>query len=330
MKKTVKICLIAALLPSLLCSCAPSPVAVTVGKARIDASEVAFYLFYNQLNLQNQYGYQGEMSGDLTAQAKENALAQIVNAQVIRNECGRLGLKPSDEQKEYLKENKEEFIKTLGGKANYLSYLKENALTDRGYDKFQESEIYYQILYDYIAQQNAEKLTDEALRQYFSENYLLMQYIRISLLDENGEPLLGDAAEEKKKLADTALEEVNAAPERFGEFVATYNDDPAMAAAPEGLVVGRAEAAGIPYMEAAFSLGAGGISPVVRGADGYYLVRRTEITPQYFEQNRDKVEQDALDDAFSKALEQWKAETKVTTTSTFQKMTFDNLKSYVK
>ena len=329
MKRTGKICIIAALLTALLCGCTSSPVAISVGKTKIDASELAFYMYYNQLNLQNQYRYKGEMSGDLNAQAKENALEQIVTAQVIRNQCSRLGLKMSDEQKNYLKDNKKEFIKTLGGAASYLKYLKDNALTDRTYDKFQENEIYYQLLYNYVAQQDADKLTDVALRQFFSENYVLIQYIRISLLDENGEPLVGDKADNKRKQADAALKEVKAAPERFVEFMSVYNDDPAMTATPEGLVIGRAEAAGTPYLEAAFSLKTGEISSVVQSSDGYYLVRRTEVTPQYFDQNRDMVEQDALDDAFNKELDKWKKETKVSTTNTFQKMTVNNLMSFV-
>ena len=46
--KLIAMLLAAALCAALLCGCSPSPTAVTVGGRKVDASEYAFYLYYNR------------------------------------------------------------------------------------------------------------------------------------------------------------------------------------------------------------------------------------------------------------------------------------------
>ena len=131
----------------LLGGCSPSPTAIVVGKNKVDAAELAFYLEYNRLNLQSQDGSTEEEDADPSLEeAKEAALEQIVTAEIVRQQCDKLGLELSKEEKEELEQNKDELIEAQGGTAGYLKYLRQSDMADRVYDKFQENTIYYDKL----------------------------------------------------------------------------------------------------------------------------------------------------------------------------------------
>ena len=90
----------------LLGGCSPSPTAIVVEKNKVDAAELAFYLEYNRLNLQSQDGSTEEEDADPSLEeAKEAALEQIVTAEIVRQQCDKLGLELSKEEKEELEQN---------------------------------------------------------------------------------------------------------------------------------------------------------------------------------------------------------------------------------
>ena len=80
-----------------------------------------------------------------------------------------------------------------GGLYGYLEYLRSNALTDRLYDKLQENNHYYAMLYEYVTLgEDSGVYTDQQLRQYFADNYIKVKYIRFSTLDQSGSLLEED------------------------------------------------------------------------------------------------------------------------------------------
>ena len=329
MKKTLLLVLALCLL---LCGCSPSPAAITVGPRQVDLATYAFYIHYNLMNLTTEYGYTPDTlySDEMTAQIKSDALNQAVTAEVIRIKCGELGLELSDEQKESLESDKKEFIESLGGKYEYLSYLRESAMTDRSYDAFQENSLYYDLLYEYLCAEAAEFYNDENLRQFFAENYITVRYIRLGTLDSAGAPLSEVDAAAKLTLANSLLTQAQQPDADFEALIAEYNDDPIMDMNPEGLVVSVASAQEIDYLAPAFSLAESEVGGVYTGSEGYYIVRRTPVSASYFEENQDMILQNALDWYFENSLEQWKADTAVTTTAAYNQINLDNYMEYVK
>ena len=154
------------LMLTVLSGCSPSPTAITVGSRKVDASEYAFYLNYNRSHSEEDSSILYDESALTTA--REAAIQQITTNEVVRIKCEELGLTLSDSQKSILEANKKQLIESLGGTAKYLEYLKQSCLTDRAYDKFQENECYYDLLYQYMLQDSESYFTDETLRQYFS------------------------------------------------------------------------------------------------------------------------------------------------------------------
>lgn len=325
LKKTaLLLCLLLAL--AALAACSPSPTAVAIGKNRVDASEYAFYLNYNRLR--SEEGGEPEYGEAATAAARESSLNQIITNELIRIKCRELGLELEREQKELLRENKQTLIDSLGGKAAYLEFLRESALTDRAYDKFQENSLYYELLFDHIASEYAP--SDEELRRYFAENYIMVKYIRIALIDELGEPLGERDAAERLQLAEKVLALAQEEGADFDLLISEYNDDVSMADAYEGLVLSRLEAEGAEYLLPAFELAVGEVGGIYTGSDGYYIIRRLNLGAGYFEENREYILQSAENHNFSRLLEEWKGETRIKTYDIIEKIDLGNLMEYVK
>lgn len=331
MKKICVLSLLSVLLLS-LAACSPSPTAVKVGSNRVDASEYAFYLNYNWLNLGGSANPDpAAIDGDMLQSARDAALDQIATNEIVRIKCDEYDLELSDEQKQELEENKDLLIESLGGKAAYLDYLNESALTDRAYDKFQENSYYYTLLYNYVMENEGQDIyNDESLRQYFSENYITVKYIRLSLVDDMGAELSATDAAAKQVLADAVLTEAQADNADFDALVAKYNDDLAMTSSPDGIVVSRQEAASVTYLAAAFDLEDGEVGGVYKAADGYYIVQRLPVSAGYFDENRDYIQQSAADFTFTQMMDQWKSEISTSTNSVVDEITPSNYMEYVK
>ncbi len=329
LKKTVLFCLALCLL---LCGCSPSPVAITVGERKVDMAAYAFYIHYNLMNLGVDYGYSPDTlySDEMTEQIKVDALDQAVTAEVVRLLCAEKGLSLSDEQLEKLAADKKDFIESMGGKHAYLAFLHESALADRVYDASQENSLYYDMLSEYYYAEATEYYNDENLRQFFSENYITVKYIRLGILNDEGLPLSEIDAAGKLTLANSLLAQAGQPDADFDALVAQYNDDAVMEANPDGLVVSIAEARESAYLAPAFDLAEGEIGGVYSASDGYYIVKRTAVGAGYFEENQSLILQDAIDQYFTQALEQKKVETPVSTTNAYKKINLDNYMDYVK
>lgn len=313
--------------------CSTSPTAITVNGRGVDAAELAFYLEYNRLNMENkQSSTQLDISDPAVVdEVKQTALDQITTAEIVLEKCDEFGLKLSAEDKEQLAETKDYLVESHGGKAGYLKFLRDSAMTDRVYDKFQSNANYYDLLYDYLVGDSGQyAMNDEALRQFFAENYAEMQYIRLSLQDEAGDAIASSAAGRQLTQAQDVLAQAQQPGADFKQLLGLYNDDTYMSANADGVVMTKAQCAGSPQFEKLFSLKDNEIGGVFEGADGYYIVKRLPLSAAYFDQNKDAIQQEARDAKFSELLDGWKSAAKVTTSGTFDKMNLKNLWDYVK
>lgn len=327
MKRIKRVCifLAAALCACLLSGCSPSPTAVIVGDRKVDASEYAFYLYYNRpdASASGTVIYDDETLDGVRA----SALEQIVSNETVRLKCQELGLELSEEQQQSLKEEKDALIQSLGGKAAYLEYLHQSYLTDRAYDKFQENTLYYDLLYEYTLEDSEGYFTDETLRQYFSENYATVKCICISTLDDNGDPLSAQEIRSKATLAASVGAQAQAEDADFDLLWEEYNEDPSV---PMDVPIGRQEAASTYYLETLFDLEENQVSAAIEQEDGFYILKRCPLSVSYYDENQADIYLEALDWRFAQLLEEWKAEYSVTQQPVMQKITLNNLTEYIK
>lgn len=317
MKRLLSILLLLALAVS-LCACATSPTAVKVNGSAVDASEVAFYLHYNR----------GE--GDL-ADVKAAALEQIATAELVRQKCKEWNLSLSKEQKNTLEQEKDDLIEYLGGSAAYLDYLNTSYLTDRGYDKFQENALYYQLLYNALLEKNKETFTSEYLRQFFTGNYIAIQYIGISRLDNDGNALSQEEDEAQRAKAEKALSAMLDENADFNAIIEEYNEDPEMMGLTEPLVMSRSMVADeYDFLLPAYALNAGDFDGIYTTDSGYYILIRSAVSANYYSEHEEEIYYDAVNSAFVEQMEEWRKASTITTTKVFDKMNLDNLSDYIK
>ena len=326
-KKIIELTLACLLLVTLCCGCSPSPTAVQVGSRKVDASEYAFYLYYNRTNSDAESGT--VLYDDAATQtARELALDQIVTNEVVRLKCEELDLELSEAQQTTLDLNKERLIESLGGKAAYLDYLEQTYLTDRAYDKFQSNTYYYDLLYTHMALENQADFTDEKLRQYFSEHYATVKYIYLGLLDENGEKPDRVTRDEILKTAQSIVEQARAEGADFDALMAQYNEDLSMPSG--GFAISEPEARSTDYLSSLFDLEENGVSDIIAMSDGYYILKRCPVSATYYDENQTDIYQAALDEKFAETLDGWKSEYTVTVEKIVDKIDLSNLADYIK
>lgn len=326
MKKTLALLLTLLLCLCTLTACKGTGKALIVNGEKIDQAEYAFFLNYNRMSfLSDKSNYTKEE----LKQARDAAIDQIVLNEVVRQKCEEYGLKLSKKQKKQLDTEKKEFIKALGGNSKYLDYLKAACLTDRGYDKLAQNELYYNMLQEYVQQQSSEVYTDQQLRQFFGENYICVKYIRLSITAENGEPMTEHGLAQVKNQAEEILEKSKEPDIAFEELILRYSDDVAEEGGTEGIIVSILDAEGQPYIETAFGL-KNWETALCLQSDGYYIVQKREAPVTYFEENRSYIHDTALDYRFMKQLDDWCVGAKVQIKDALYKINFKNIEEYIK
>lgn len=312
---------------ALLCltGCAVSPYVARVGAERLDAAEAAFYLYADR-TLQRELG--ADLSDEqVRAHIYHSALDQMATASVVRQKCAELGLTLPREAAQSIAESKEALKQQLGGSAAYLAWLRENYMTDRLYDRLQEGNYYYEVLQNYVAAQlEQDPRADELLRQFFAENYTRVRYIRLSRLDENGQPYPEEQQNALLEQGKDLLVQIWNGLD-FADAMARYNDDPQMEAGP--IVVSRSQTKDTDYLAGLFDLAEGECAGVYLAADGYYILQRLGIAANYYDEHLDTIFHDALDTRFSQFLQQARDEYGVAITSDYRKLDLDDLARYV-
>ena len=324
MKKRIAALFLAAILIC-LAGCRGRNTAVKVDKNTVDEAEYAFYLNYNR------YGDPKKVSSerDLPA-AREEAIAQIVSNEVVRIKCREYGLTIPKEEKARLSSWKDSFIDMLGGKAAYLQYLNDSCLTDRGYDKLSENELYFEMLFDRVTEDESFTYTDEQLRRFFGENYIKVKYVFFSFTDDTGFLLGEKETAVKRNAAQTVLEKAKEEGVDFDALISEYSEDVFAPGGSGGIIVSRLEAKGTGYLEAAFGLSDNEVGGLYEDSTGLYIVKRLPVEASFYEENMLGINETAKNMLFSELLAEWCAEAKVTVSKSVDKINFDNLKKYVR
>ncbi len=331
MIKKILVLALALLVTLNIFSCTASPTAMKVGDRKVDASEYAYYLNYNHLNLSMKTSGVILTAYEMLARAHESTQSQIIENELIARACEELELELSKELKEQLQEEKDEWIESLGGLSGYLTYLNDNAMTDRLYDKLLEQSHTYSMLHDYLAQaEGSVVLDDQGLRQFFSEHYIKVKYIRLSTLDENGllhsDAALNDIHEQAKSI----LTQIKNGELDFDYAMATYNDDPIMTERPTGITVSSQDGLIREYITDAFALKDGEVGGVYLYSDGYYILQRQPVDANYYNENYEQILLTAADWTFSNYIADAKAATPITVSGVCKKINFENYKNYIK
>ena len=143
---------------------------------------------------------------------KEVAISDIKTASAIKTIAMQNNIELTNDDKKELENEKESFIKGLGGKKQYNKFLKQNGTTDASYNKMSETDkLYKKILKKLYSEGKINDLTEEekvATKETYKENYTKIEQIVLTTIDLNtGKNLSSTIINQKEALAKNIVSE---------------------------------------------------------------------------------------------------------------------------
>ena len=201
-----------------------------------------------------------------------------------------------DEEKEQkLKDDKEKYINSLGGKDKFIKFLKENNTTEEAYDNMAYTDMLYNTIYSNLYSEGkiydlTEKEKGNAKQEYEKNYYKARQILFIFVDPSTKEKLSDPAVEQKKLLADTVREKINN-DSNFDEFIKKYSDDAVDADPPYDMYFKSGEVLQ-EIEDTTKSLDIGEVSDVIKSNYAFHIIKRDALDDSYlnkiYEQKREE------------------------------------------
>ena len=170
--------------------------------------------------------------------------------------------------------------------------------------------------------------SDEDIKADISENYVRVYHLLISTdhfygLEGHEDYTDEQLAQEAKTLAEETLASIQNGDGDIYELAQTIGDDPGMIDNEEGYLFTYGMMVE-PFEKASFALGVGDVSGLVETDYGWHIIIRLE-QDEYVNEHFEEVRETYVNDRFNSDVNTLLAETEVTTTEYFDKLTPDSI-----
>lgn len=322
----------------------PDEVMLTINGIDVTWGEL-FYMYYSEKSYLEQYlgtitDWSAASSFDATKTnaefIKDEVLETVKQYCVIESKAKELNVVLTDEDKQTLKTNWETSVTQYGNgdEAAFVDYLKTYYLTKDLYDRLSGTQMLYSRLSENLFGTNGDKLGEkEVLEKAADMGYIRVKNLLISTQDDTGAALPDDQAAEKKKTADGLLTELRtitdtaALEKRFDEMIAEYGEDSGTSYYPDGYTF----VSGGGTMDTTFDTTASAlkdyeISEVTKTDYGYHIILRLPLSAKATvelsstDNSPETLAYFVAQDMFGSELTNWAAESKVTTTKTYDSL----------
>lgn len=215
-----------------------------------------------------------------------------------------------DEEKEQkLKDDKEKYINSLGGKDKFIKFLKENNTTEEAYDNMAYTDMLYNTIYSNLYSEGkiydlTEKEKENAKQEYEKNYYKARQILFIFVDPSTKEKLSDSAVEQKKLLADTVREKINN-DSNFDEFIKKYSDDAVDTDPPYDMYFKSGEVLQ-EIEDTTKSLDIGEVSDVIESNYAFHIIKRDALDDSYlnkiYEQKREEKFMKVVNDQINQSV----------------------------
>lgn len=215
-----------------------------------------------------------------------------------------------DEEKEQkLKDDKEKYINSLGGKDKFIKFLKENNTTEEAYDNMAYTDMLYNTIYSNLYSEGkiydlTEKEKENAKQEYEKNYYKARQILFIFVDPSTKEKLSDSAVEQKKLLADTVREKINN-DSNFDEFIKKYSDDAVDTDPPYDMYFKSGEVLQ-EIEDTTNSLDIGEVSDVIKSNYAFHIIKRDALDDSYlnkiYEQKREEKFMKVVNDQINQSV----------------------------
>ncbi|MCR5262814.1 MAG: peptidylprolyl isomerase [Clostridiales bacterium] len=236
---------------------------------------------YFYLNYSRDLSSSGDYSDAEARLETEKALRSVY---ALYSMAKKYGVRLSDEEKRSIDAQVSGIADSIGGE-EYAAQMKDNYITENVLRSVLEQESLEMALREavYAEFNNIIDSTDAAVEKDIAENFIRVKQIMIRTINPDiwlaeGQLPEGHEDADAEKMI-TEIKSMLDSGADFDELVRVYNEDIGMN--PEtGYYITRGEFLES-FEDAAFALGVGETSGIVRSVNGYHIIRRYEQDPEY-------------------------------------------------
>ena len=280
----------AAVICAALCGCGQdknNPAVMKLDNYDILLDEYRYFYLNHSRDLMSS----GEYSDFKARLETENTLRDIY---ALYKMASKYGVKLSDEEKKSIDAQVAQLSENFGDD-EFASQMKENYITENVLRSILEQESLEMELRRavYAEFNNIIDSTDATVEKDIRENFICVKQIMIKTINPDiilteGQIPDGHTEEEAERLIGEIKAKLDSGAD-FDELVREYNEDIGMNS-ETGYYITRGEFLES-FEDAAFALGIGETSGIVKSVNGYHIIRRYEQDPgyvsEYFEELRD-------------------------------------------
>lgn len=212
---------------------------ITINKNDYTKSDFAIYLYSAKFNYFDNVEeiteddlnviYDEDSKMTVKEYLKEVALSDIKTAASIKELANKYDISLSSNDLDELDEEKETFIKNLGGKKEFKKLLKENNTTEDAYDKMAKTDkLYKKVLNNIFAEGKINDLTGDEIEKAkidYESKYFKIKQVILTIIDVNtGKSLTSTTINQKETLANNIVEEAKKGTS-FDELIKKYSED---------------------------------------------------------------------------------------------------------
>lgn len=238
---------------------------------------------------------------------KEKTTTELKIASAIKKMADENNITITSKEEKELREEKTEYIDSLGGKSAFKKLLKENNTDEESYDKMAKTDKLYELLYDNLyAEGKLNDLTDEQKSQAkieYEDTYIKLKQVILTIVDLDTNKTLSETViNQKQALANTILEKAKSG-QNFDELISKYSEDAEGKEPPYDLYYKKGEL--LEELENAVgTLDTGGISNVIKTKYAFHIIQRQALDDAKLNDFYDEKRSEKLLEDIYKSLDQ--------------------------
>lgn len=276
---------------------------LTINGNNYYSSDFNIYLFSSKYNYFNgstpseddlDVIYDDETKTTVRDYLKEAALSDIKTSESIKKLADDNNIVLNEEDYKELKEEKNKYISSLGGKKQFYNLLKENNTNEDAYDKMSESDkLFKKILKAKYSEGKVNDLTESeklVAGISYNDNYFKIEQVILTIVDINTGKSLNDITiNQKEALANDIVEKSLTVD--FEELIKKYSEDAVDKKEPYYMYYKKGEL--LPELETkVLELNVGEVSRPIKTKYAYHIIKKLELDDKKLSEYYDELRED--------------------------------------
>ena len=231
---------------------------------------------------------------------KAKTLSEIKTASAIREYASKNNIELDENDYKELKEEKEKYIKSIGGKEKFYKLLKDNDTKEKSYNLMAETDkLYNKIIKKLYSEGKRKDLTEEELlkaKENYGNEYFKIEQVILTIMDPETKKSLSDTTINQKNTLANTIHDLSINGTDFDSLVRKYSEAAVDKEPPYYEYYKKGEL--LTELEKAIvKLGNNEVSEVIQTKYAIHIIKKFELDDSKFNEYLDELrEEKALKD----------------------------------